>query len=136
MTFLVDTNIISELSRREPNAGVLAWAASVWFISLSVITVEEVFFGLAWKANPRIEAWIEGFLAARCHIHPVTDDIARAAGRLRGTLARRGLARTQADMLIAATAQVHQQTLVTRNVRDFEECGIGLLNPFSQRTGG
>jgi predicted nucleic acid-binding protein len=34
-------------------------------------------------------------------------------------------------MLIAATAQVHQETLVTRNVRDFEECGIGLLNPFS-----
>jgi predicted nucleic acid-binding protein len=131
MTFLVDTNIIGELTRREPNAGVLAWAGTVSVVSLSVITVEEMLFGLAWKPNARIDAWIEGFLAARCRIHAVTDDIARAAGRLRGTLARRGLTRTQADMLIAATAQVHQETLVTRNVRDFEECGIGLLNPFS-----
>ena len=43
----------------------------------------------------------------------------------------RGIVRDQADMLIAATAQVHQLTLVTRNTRDFEGCGIGLLNPFS-----
>jgi toxin FitB len=99
MTFLVDTNIIGELARREPNAGVRAWAGTVSVISLSVITVEEVFFGLARKPNVRIEAWIEGFLAARCRIHAVDDDIARAAGRLRGTLARRGLTRTQADML-------------------------------------
>jgi toxin FitB len=131
MTFLVDTNIIGELTRCEPNAGVLAWAGTVSVVSLSVITVEEMLFGLAWKPNARIEAWIEGFLTTRCRIHAVTDDIARAVGRLQGTLARRGLTRSQADMLIAAIAQMHQETLVARNVRDFEECGIGLLNPFS-----
>jgi toxin FitB len=53
------------------------------------------------------------------------------AGALRGQLAARGLVRHQADMLIAATAQAHQLTLVPRNIRDFEDCGIGLLNPFS-----
>ena len=50
---------------------------------------------------------------------------------MRGRLAARGVVREQADMLIAAIAQVHQLTLVTRNTRDFEFCGIALLNPFA-----
>ena len=43
----------------------------------------------------------------------------------------RGQTSTQADMLIAATAQIHGLTVVTRNVRDFDGCGIAVLNPFS-----
>ncbi len=53
------------------------------------------------------------------------------AGELRGRLRSRGLARSQADMLIAATAQLHGLTLVTRNVRAFEGTAIGLVNPFA-----
>lgn len=131
MTFLVDTNVISELARTQPNSAVIAWAKTVSAVSLSVVTVEEIFFGLAWKSNPKIQAWFEGFLNTHCHIYIVSDEIARCAGRLRGALAAQGQTRTQADMLIAATAQVHQQMLVTRNVRDFEGCGIALFNPFS-----
>lgn len=64
--------------------------------------------------------------------YPSTAEIARCAGRLRGTtLATRDQIRTQADLLIAATAQVHQQTLVTCNSRDFQGCGSALLNPCS-----
>ena len=62
--------------------------------------------------------------------YPVTSDIATRAGNLRGSFKRRGLVREQADMLIASTAQAHGLTLVTRNVRDFDGCGIPLLNPF------
>jgi predicted nucleic acid-binding protein len=62
---------------------------------------------------------------------PVTDAIARRGGEMRAALAARGQVRSQADMLIAATAQVHALTVVTRNVRDFDDCGIALLNPFS-----
>ena len=50
---------------------------------------------------------------------------------MRAQLATRGHVRSQADMLIAATAQVHALTLVTRNVRDFDGCGIAVLNPFT-----
>ena len=46
-------------------------------------------------------------------------------------LALAGQVREQADMLIAATAQIHALTLVTRNVRDFDGCGIAVLNPFT-----
>ena len=62
---------------------------------------------------------------------PVTLEIARRAGELRGAFAARGIVRSQPDMLIAATAQVHALTLVTRNTADFAGCGIPLLNPFS-----
>ena len=129
MNWLLDTNIIGELARREPDAGVLRWAAAAGAVALSVVTVEEIHYGLAWRPNARIAAWFEGFFAAAL-VLPVSADIARRAGELRGGLAAAGQVRTQADMLIAATAQVQQLTLVTRNLRDFAGCGIGLLDPF------
>lgn len=129
MHWLLDTNIISELARREPDAGVLRWAAAAGAVTLSVVTVEEIEYGLAWRPNPRIAAWFEGFFST-AQVLPVSAAIARRAGALRGSLAVRGQVRTQADMLIAATAQVHQLTVVTRNLRDFEGCGIGTLDPF------
>ena len=129
MTWLVDTNVIGELCRRQPDLGVLAWANTVTRYAVSVISVDEVFFGLAWRPNARVLTWMEGYFE-RHEVLAVSPVIARRAGELHGQLAVRGLVRHQADMLIAATAQVHQLTLVTRNVRDFEDCGIGLLNPF------
>jgi predicted nucleic acid-binding protein len=129
-TFLCDTNILSELARPQPNSGVEAWAQGLSSIAVSVITVEEIAYGLAWKPNLRILEWFQDFLDRYSEVLPVTADIAARAGRLRGTLQAQGRTRTQADMLIAATAQAHGLTLVTRNVRDFEDCGLALLDPF------
>ena len=129
--FLCDTNVLSELARRDPNQGVIVWANSVTAIVLSVVTVEEIAFGLAWKPNIRIRTWFEDFLAAHCEVLPVNGEIARRCGELRGELLKKGSVRTQADMLIAATAQVHGLTMVTRNVKDFEDCFVPILNPFS-----
>ncbi|MBC6420939.1 MAG: type II toxin-antitoxin system VapC family toxin [Hormoscilla sp. SP5CHS1] len=128
--FLCDTNIISELARPLPDQKVLAWAAGVSDIAISAITVEEIYYGLAWKPNPRIKAWFETFIDSRCSIFSVTAPISKLAGQLRGQLQSQGKTRSQADMIIAATAQFHALTLVTRNIRDFEGCNIMLLNPF------
>jgi toxin FitB len=130
MTFLCDTNVISELSRAQPNSGVVEWASSCSQITISVITLEEIRFGLSAKPNRQIEDWFQQFLQNYCTLLPITTEIAQRAGNLRGELRRQGMQRTQADMLIAATAQMNQLTLVTRNTRDFECCGILLLNPF------
>ncbi len=91
---LVDTNILSELMRAQPDAGVLAWLQ-------------------------------------RHEVLAVTTDVARCAGALRGQLQLRGQTRSQADMLIAVTAQIQPLTIVTRNVRDFDGCGVAVLNPFA-----
>ncbi len=127
---LVDTNVISELCRREPDPGVLAWAQTQSRMALSVVTAEEIAFGLAWRPNPVLQPWFERLFAHHLLL-PVTEDIARHAGAMRGALAARGERRTQADMLIAATAHAHQLPLVTRNLRDFDGCGVPLLNPFA-----
>ena len=128
---LLDTNVLAELCRQRPDPAVERWAGRALApFGLSVVTVEEVHFGLAWKPNARIEALVDRFLAERCEVFPVTAPVARRAGALRGQFRRTGRTRTQADMLIAATAQVHQLPVATRNVRDFEGCGVALLNPF------
>lgn len=131
MTFLVDTNVVSELARPSPNAGVVEWSGHVTRIALSAITVEELYFGLSWRPNVRVSTWLAAFIEAHCEVLPVDDAIAARAGHLRGDLRAQGETRTQADMLIAATATLHGLTLVTRNDRDFSGCRIPVLNPFS-----
>ncbi len=130
---LADTNVISELMRQRPHPGLLAWRdmADVAYgrLAISAVTVDEIAFGLARRPHAAMLAWFDLFLA-RNEVLTVTAPIARRAGEMRAQLAARGQVRSQADMLIAATAQVHALTLVTRNVRDFDGCGIAVLDPF------
>ena len=129
-----DTNIVSELMRKRPDPGVLAWREMVdamyGHITMSAVTVDEIMYGLARKQDAGLQAWFDGFMS-RNQVLTVTQTIACRAGEMRAMFSLRGVVRSQADMLIAATAQVHALTLVTRNVRDFDGCGIALLNPFS-----
>ncbi len=127
---LCDTNVISELARPNPNRGVVAWADTLTSITISVVTLEEIAYGVTWKPSPRIRAWFDDFVTTQCEVVPVSVEIAVRAGELRGEFARRGVVRAQADMLIAATAQVYGLAIVTRNVKDFEDCIVPLLNPF------
>ena len=131
---LADTNIVSELMRKRPDPGALAWRemmdANYGKVTISAITVDEIMYGLARKQDAVLQSWFDGFIDCNT-ILEVTQTIACRAGQMRAMFARRGIVRSQADMLIAATAQVHALTLVTRNVRDFDGCGIAVLNPFS-----
>jgi len=127
---LVDTNVLTELVRPDPDPGVVAWSADARQVAISVVTLEEIRFGLTWRPNDRVEAAIIGLIEQHCEVMPVTEEIATLAGQMRGELRRRGATRTQADMLIAATARRLRMALVTRNVRDFADLGIALLNPF------
>lgn len=134
MKWLCDTNIISEVFQKKPNQKVVDWLSRQDEIFLSVITVEEIYCGLSHKnATKRIE-WFEKFMSLRCLILPVTKEIARHCGGLRGRFLQKGVTRTQADLFIAATAAQHNLALATRNLRDFDHCGIPLLNPFHDST--
>jgi len=62
MTFLCDTNIISELVRPQPNPGVLIWVKNLSSINISVITLEEIHYGLTSKPNLKIQNWFDNFI--------------------------------------------------------------------------
>lgn len=129
-SYLCDTNIISELMRRRPDPKVRKWSRQNAEFSISVITVDEISFGLyRQKLLDRIN-WFEGFIEDSCHVVPINREVALRAGEIRGRFASKGITRSQADMLIAATAWAHGHTLATRNTRDFEGTGIALFNPF------
>ena len=130
MAFLCDTNIISELMRSQPQPNVRLWLESQDTILLSVLSLEELHFGLLRKDLHQKRDWLNRFVAARCECLPIDIRIAIRAGEMRGELAKQGQTRSQADLLIAATAATHQVTLATRNTRDFENLNLPIFNPF------
>ena len=127
---LIDTSVISELMRPRPSPKVVRWMNGLDAFALSVITVEEVRYGLALRRSARLESIFERLVDHFATVLPVTVEVAEACGRLRAAQRARGRTRTQADMLIAATAAVGRLRLATRNVKDFDGCGVPLTNPF------
>ena len=134
--FLLDTNVLSELRRRErTHPKVAAWADAVQAsdLFLSVITILEIEAGallLAQRDKAQgavLRAWIDGKVlpAFAGRILAVDTAIAQRCARLHVPDPR-----AERDALIAATALVHRLKVVTRNVADFQPMGVELLNPW------
>ena len=132
--YLVDTNVLSELRRPKRSPSVVAWFASVAAddLFLSVLTLGEVRRGIESlrvkdpKAAGVLERWFNGIFADFSDkILAVDLAVAEQWGRLS---IRQPL--PSIDGLLAATALVHDLTMVTRNTADFERSGVTLLNPF------
>ena len=129
---MVDTNVVSEARRGSPEAANWLRAVDPASVYLSVITLGEIMRGVAlrYKSDPQAAAplaiWLETLRRAHAgRILPVSDRIAMEWGRI-AALRPRG----DADGLIAATAIVHGLAIVTRNVKDFEDVGVALINPW------
>jgi predicted nucleic acid-binding protein len=131
--YLVDTNVVSEARRGTPVA--VNWLRSVdpQTVHLSVITLGEIMRGIAMrqKTDPRAAAHSAEWLQKLRHDHAdrilaVTDQIAIEWGRI-AALRPRG----DADGLIAATAIVHDLIIVTRNVADFDDTRVSVINPWN-----
>ncbi|MGB8353123.1 MAG: type II toxin-antitoxin system VapC family toxin [Chthoniobacteraceae bacterium] len=133
--FLLDTNVVSELRKRERcSQKVDAWAKSVPMDNdfLSVLVVGELKRGVELKRrrDPASADVLDQWLTRLTKLYserilPVTLEIAQEWGRL-------GAIRSlpPEDGLLAATASIHGLTLVTRNVKDVEGLGVPLLNPW------
>jgi toxin FitB len=130
--YLADTNVLSELVKKTPNAQVMQWLQTVERMAISAVTIEEAHFGLAWQPNARKLSLFNAIVQSLHAVHPITESIAQRAGILRGQFQAQGITRSTPDMLIAATAQEHQLIIATRNVRDFLGCGVQVVNPFEQ----
>jgi toxin FitB len=131
--YLLDTNIVSELRKARPHGGVVAWLQSTENadLHLSAVTLGEIQAGIeltreqdAAKSS-EIEAWLE-LVAQAYNVLPMDGTTFRTWAR---SMHRRSDTLYE-DAMIAATAAVHNLTVVTRNVADFARFDVRLLNPF------
>jgi toxin FitB len=137
--YLLDTNVVSELRKARAgraDPGVTAWASGVQVASLfvSVVAIQELEMGvlLAERRDaPQgrlLRTWLEGHVlrAFADRILPIDTAVARRSARLHVPDPR-----PVRDALMAATALVHDMTVVTRKVADFELTGVRMLNPWT-----
>ena len=131
--YLLDTNIVSELRKPRPHGGVVAWlqATEDAELHLSAVTLGEIQAGVELTRDQdaskavEIEAWLD-LVAQSYNVLPMDGAAFRAWARL---MHRRSDTLYE-DAMIAATAIVHNLTVVTRNVADFEPFNVRVLNPF------
>ncbi|MDX1958732.1 MAG: type II toxin-antitoxin system VapC family toxin [Leptospiraceae bacterium] len=131
--YLTDTNVISELTKKEKNSSVIEWISRQNSLSFSIITYHELRNGInraSKEKKKNLEIWWNEFLSYKPEFLPIDLNIANLSSVLRSKSENSGKQLCLADSLIAATAIHHNKILVTRNVNDFEKCGISLLNPF------
>ena len=136
MSYLIDTNVLSELRRRQPNTNVTHWFSerppSTLF--LSVLTLGELRKGIdALAESPRKLAlldWLETELPVFFSGRILNVD-ARVADRWGRLLAQTKSPLPAIDSLLAATALSHGLSLVTRNLRDFQHVDLTVLDPWS-----
>jgi predicted nucleic acid-binding protein len=134
--YLLDTNIVSELRKPRPHGGVLAWLKTVAErdLHLSAVTLGEIQAGieLTREQDPakaaEIELWADQ-IGAGWNVLAMDVAAFREWARL---IHRTGNDHIE-DAMIAATARVHGLKVVTRNVRDFEQFGVEVVNPYSSR---
>jgi predicted nucleic acid-binding protein len=131
--YLLDTNIVSELRRTKPHAGVVGWIQSIndSDLFISAVTLAEIQAGIesTREQDPlkakEIEGWLDQ-LADSFSVLPMDGVAFRKWSRLM----HRTSDTLYEDAMIAATALVHNLKVVTRNVADFKSFGVDLLNPF------
>lgn len=138
MKYLLDTCLISELTKPGPNPGVVNWLRSMPSESLllSAITIGEIKKGLTKLPDSRrkqdLTAWLQTLLADySARILPIDLMVAENWGILQGRAEVAGTPMASLDGLIAATAHTHNLTVVTRNVHDFIPAHIPLCNPWT-----
>jgi predicted nucleic acid-binding protein len=132
--YLLDTNVVSELRRARPHGAVLVWLRGVpdSDLHLSAATIGELQAGIEITRDQdtarasEIEHWLDQ-VTETYNILPMDAAIFRSWARL---MHRRSDDLIE-DAMIAATAIVHDLTVVTRNVRDFQPFGVRTVNPFS-----
>jgi predicted nucleic acid-binding protein len=134
MTFLLDTDVLSERRKRNPDRNVVRWFADNLRADayISALVPGEIRYGIERirRRDPALAAALDRWLgelrsAYRRRILAITTEIAEEWGHI--DAARR---MPTADGLMAATAKVHRLTLVTRNHAHFAACGVPVVNPF------
>jgi predicted nucleic acid-binding protein len=136
--YLLDTCLISELVKKEPNPGVVNWldGQDEQKLFLSVLNLGELQKGISklpdGTKKDELQAWIGLDFVERFtgRILDIDLETSLCWGRIQGEAEREGEKLPVMDSLIAATAAAHGLIVVTRNVRDMERCGVKVCNPW------
>jgi toxin FitB len=137
VSFLVDTNVFSESVKPQPDAKVIAWLrANESALYVSAITIGEIRRGIERLPAGRRKTQLRAWLVALCdcmkgRVLSFNTGTAQVWGQLKAKWDAAGISVPSLDSQIAATAQRHQLTVVTRNITDFAKTGVKLLNPFA-----
>jgi len=136
LSYLLDTNVLSELRRKSPDAGVVEWFSgrSASTLYLSVLTLGELRIGIEGVSDAKrrmaLTDWLEtdlpSFFSGR--ILPIDVPVSDRWGRM---LASAGRPMPAIDSLLGATAAQHGLSMVTRNERDFIGLGLDVINPWT-----
>ena len=140
MKYLLDTCLISELIRKEPNPAVISWLdeQDEQTLFLSVLNLGELQKGISKLTDgvkkDELQAWVTLDLAERFagRILDIDLDTALCWGKLQGEAERAGEKLPVMDALIAATAAAHGLVVVTRNIKDMERCKARTMNPWER----
>ena len=135
MSYLLDTNVLSELRRKTPDAGVSTWFAQrpASSLYLSVLTLGELRKGIEGVREPArrltLTDWVQSELSM-FFLGRILDVDAQVADRWGKLVASAGRPVPAIDSLLAATALVHGLSMVTRNAKDFASLGLEVINPW------
>ena len=135
---MLDTNVLSEFMRKVPEPKVLDWFARqrVSELSVSAITVAEITRGLsrlpAGKRRTALMESFDGFMEDAFKERVISFDEAAAQeyGPMAASREKAGFNTDTVDLMIAASARSCSASIATRNVRDFEGCGVTIINPW------
>ncbi len=133
--FLLDTNVVSEMTRSAPAPSVLAFLGGQHDLWLSSVVVYELEFGVRLLPQSRrrdeLEAGLAGIIAGyEGRILPLERREAEWAAELRAHARRSGRVLDLGDAFIAGTAKAHDLAVATRNITDFEYLDIDVVNPW------
>jgi toxin FitB len=143
-SWLLDTNVLSELRRPAPNANVLAFVAAQPLdrLYVSAVTLAEIRFGIEMVADAGKRSALSDWLAHRVRpmferrVLPVSEDVMYRWRLLVEEGRKAGHTFSQPDLIIAATAIHHGLTIVTRDTRDFERARADVLDPWQAGSSG
>ena len=135
MTFLVDANVLCETMKPSPNPVVIVWMRNLEpELAVDSNILGEIFVGILRMPKGRkragLEMWFET-VVQNMYCVPWDSACAIRWARLFAELESRGETMPLRDSMIAATALVHNLTVVTRNTRDFKKAGVKVLDPFA-----
>lgn len=136
MSYLVDTNVFSELVKAKPDAKVAAWLRKHESeLYVSTITVGEIRRGIErladGKRKTELRAWLQNLCdCMKGRVLSFNTSTAHVWGQMKARWDKTGVTVSSLDSQIAATAQRHQLTLVTRNTAHFDKAGVKMSNPF------